>query len=109
MDEKPLYTLTDEKKTLDDGTVLHRIRTNHDIPEFRVKAGDVGGWVESLENIVEGWVADEAMVYGHAVVDGRRALVSGNAEVSGNALVFGNVEVSGDEKVSGNTWVSELD
>lgn len=119
MGEKPLYALTDEKKTLDDGTVLHRIRTNYDIPEFGVKAGDVGGWVESLENIVKGWVADEAMVYGHAVVDGRRALVSGHARVSDGASVedgavvtewarvYGNASIYGMGKVSGQARVCD--
>ena len=40
------YELTNEKKTLAAGTVLHRIRALRDIPRFGVKAGELGGFVE---------------------------------------------------------------
>ena len=51
-----------------------------------VKAGDVGGVVESENNLSHDgdcWVSDDAWVYG-------------NARVSGNAEVYVNAQVSGD-------------
>ena len=83
------YELTNETKTLADGTVLHRIRALRDITRFVVKAGELGGFVEEENNLSQ---------------DGK-AWVFDNAEVSGNAKVYGNAWVSGDAKVSGNAKV----
>ena len=120
------YELTNETKTLADGTVLHRIRALRDITRFVVKAGELGGFVEEENNLSQdgkAWVFDNAevsgnaKVYGNAEVSGNAkvygnawvsgdAWVSGNAEVSCNARVYGNAEVSGNAKVYGNAWVS---
>ena len=74
------YELTNETKTLTDGTVLHRIRALRDISLYGVKAGDLGGWIEKENNLSQ---------------DGD-AWVSVNAKVSGNANVYGDAEVRGD-------------
>ena len=120
------YELTNETKTLADGTVLHRIRALRDIQRFVVKAGELGGFVEEENNLSQdgkAWVFDNAevsgnaKVYGNAEVSGNAkvygnawvsgdAWVSGNAKVYGNARVYGNAEVSGNAKVYGNAWVS---
>jgi len=58
------YELTGETKTLPCGTVLHRIRALRDFGS--VKAGDLGGWIESELNLShEGdcWVSGNAKVY----------------------------------------------
>ena len=50
---------------------LHRIRALRDIPRYGVKKGDLGGFVESEENLSQSgdcWVAYTAVVRGHAVV-----------------------------------------
>ena len=74
------YELTTEKKTVD-GVKLRRIRA---LKGFGcVKAGDLGGWLESEKNLSQDglcWVSGNAGVYGDA-------RVSGNAMVSGNALI----------------------
>ena len=65
------YELTEETKTLADGTVLHRIRALRDIPKHGVKAGDLGGWVEKESNLSQhgdAFVFDNAEVYGEAWV-----------------------------------------
>ena len=95
------YKLTNEKKTLADGTVLHRIRALRDIPMFDVKAGERGGFVEGENNLsqdCDAWVSGDACVSGNACVCGN-AKVSGEAWVSGEALVSGNARVSGEAKV----------
>lgn len=82
------------------GHTLHRIRATRDLDNRNVKKGDLGGWVESLDNIQDnGWVADEAMVYDGAVVNGH-GTVSGKAEVHGpNAVVSDFALVTDSAKV----------
>ena len=100
------YELTDETKNVGI-IVLHRIRALRDIPSFGIKAGDLGGWIESDRNLSQNgdaWVSGNAEVSGNAWVSGD-ARVYGNARVYGDAEVYGNAEVSGDARVSGNAEV----
>ena len=63
------YELTEETKTLADGTVLHRIRALLDIPWHGVKAGELGGFVEGENNLSQddnAWVRGDACVSGNA-------------------------------------------
>ena len=109
------YELTDETMTVD-GVTYHRIRAckDFDVQGCHVKAGDLGGYVESECNIDQdgnAWVDNNAMVVGNARVRDD-AMVVGNARVRddalvvGNALVSGNAWVSGNAVVGGNAWVS---
>jgi hypothetical protein len=119
------FKLTDETKIVD-SVKLYRIQALIDIPAHDVKAGDLGGWVESEKNLdqsgnawvsgnaqvsgdarVSGdaWVSGDARVYGDAWVSGN-ACVSGDARVYGDAQVYGNAWVSGDAWVYGDAWVS---
>jgi carbonic anhydrase/acetyltransferase-like protein (isoleucine patch superfamily) len=102
-------------KTL--GRGLYRIRALKDFSD--VKAGDLGGFVESKRNLSQEdncWVYDSALVtenayvfgnariFDHAAVFGD-ARVCRDAHVFGSAQVFGNAMVSGDERVFGNSTV----
>jgi len=61
-----------------------------------VKKGEIGGYVESGENLSHDdlcWVSGDALVYGNALVSGN-ARVYGNALVSGNAWVYGNARAT---------------
>lgn len=100
------YILTDE--TLwHRGHTLHRIKAVKDFGD--VKAGDLGGWVESEENLShEGlcWIADEAEVFGNAFVAGdaqvyENAWVFEKAEVVENARVYGGARVCGEAMIFG--------
>ena len=96
---------------------LFRVRALIDFAD--VKAGDLGGFIQSEKNLSHdgnAWVYDSAKVYGDAKVYGNalvfdNAEVYGNAKVFDNACVFNNAEVSGDAevygkaKVYGNAWV----
>lgn len=76
------FELTSESKVNFLGITLFRIRLTADCKWG--KAGDIGGWVEKVENVSgDAWV-------------------SGNAEVFGNARVYGNAEVSGGAEVYGD-------
>ena len=114
------YELTEETKTLSDGTVVHRIRAlrkfpiNHHTacglsPDTVVFPDTLGGYVESEANLSHDgncWVSEEAMVYGRArvldnahVMDHSKvcdyAIIRENAIVSGSARVFGRACVKG--------------
>ena len=89
------------------GRTLTRIRALINIDRFNVKAGDLGGWIESeknLSNELDAWVYGDAKVYGDASVYGN-ALVSGNAMVFGNARVYGDARVYCDASVHGDASV----
>ena len=75
-----------------EGKTLHRIRALRDFGD--VKAGEVGGWVESEANLSHknlAWISDNARVTDNARVSGNArvsaAWVTDNARVSGNARV----------------------
>ena len=103
--------------------ILYQIEALKDFGD--VKAGDLGGYIESKENLSQydnAWVYgdaqvlgnaqvfDNARVYGNACVfDNARvygnACVFDNAEVYGNALVYDNAQVYGDAKVYGDAEI----
>lgn len=116
-----------------EGATLTRIRALVDIPAHNVKAGELGGYIESEKNLpheANSWVFDRAQVFdnarvldfaaaydsaavcGMAVVGGRarverRAKVCGNTLISGNAVISGCAVVSDTAFVSGHAVVGE--
>ena len=91
--------------------ILYRIKALRDFSG--VKAGDLGGYIKSEENLCHNgtawvggnaWVSGNARVYGNAQVYGG-AWVYGNAQVYGGAWVYGNAQVCGNAKVYGNAQV----
>lgn len=84
------------------GKTLRRIRALIDVRDG-VKAGDLGGYLESEKNLSsqgQCWVSDVAYVY-------ESARVSGNALVYGRAAVFGQAQVSDDAKVFGDAEIRD--
>ena len=81
---------TDEENTIhEEGHTLHRIRALIDIPEKDVEAGDLGGFVETEENLSQKglcWIDRDAMVYGDAVV-------KGNSYITGDSKIYEYAEV----------------
>ena len=111
------YELTDETKTLEDGTVLHRIRAVRDFTlanGCKIRAGKLGGWIENESNLShdgKAWVDDEACVSGRAHVrdDARvldRAAVCDDACVCDTAEIYDDALVRAAAKVCGHAWVS---
>ena len=103
------YKLTGETKLWFDRT-LYRIRALIDIKEHGVKKGDLGGWIESEENLSHdgaAWVSGLAVVCDAAQVSGA-AVVCETARVSGAALVSGSAVVGGSARVGGAAVVSGL-
>lgn len=86
MNEK--YELVKSDSIIIDGYTLYRIMALRDFRD--VKAGDLGGYIESEYNLSHNgtsWVYDDAKVY-------ERAIVFAWAKVFGNASVFGNAIVT---------------
>lgn len=116
MKEIKKYELTDEFITIGE-TKLYRIRA---LKAFgaekngRVRAGELGGYVEKEENLAqdgEAWVFGTAKVYGNARVCDNAwilgdATICDNACVSGRAWVCDNAKVYGNAHVAGNTWLA---
>ena len=73
--------------------ILYQIEALKDFGD--VKAGDLGGYIESEENLSQ---YDNAWVYGDAQVLGN-AQVFDNARVYGNACVFDNARVYGNAQI----------
>ena len=110
------------------GHILHRIKA---LKDFRsVKAGELGGWIESEKNLSQNgnaWVYNnakvfdkarvyddaavsddatvcgDARVYGKATVYGE-AIICGAAEVYGEVEIFDKVRVYGAARVYGDAW-----
>ena len=104
-----------ELTNYNESTNLHQIKALRDIPERFVKKGDLGGFVQSEDNLShEGscWVFDQAMVFGSARVSGS-ARVFGSArlrdfaQVIDSAVVFGKAKVSGSAIVGGYAVVRD--
>ena len=96
-----------------DGRKLYRIRAVKDFGD--VKKGDLGGFVETEDNLSQtddAWVYGKAMVYGEARVCGKaevygEAEVCGGAEVCGEAMVYGKAMVYGEAGVCGKARICE--
>lgn len=98
------YELIGETK-LHDGITLQRIRAL--IPFGIVMEGELGGWIESEQNLSHdgaAWVCRNAKVYGNARVDDN-AQVSGMAQAFGDAHVYGDTQVYGHAQIYGNAQV----
>ena len=88
--ENKKYKLTNETKEWC-GYTLHRIRALKDFGD--VKAGELGGWIESERNLSQNgdcWIYDNAIVCEYA-------------RVFGDAKVCGDARVCEDAKVCWNT------
>ena len=78
---------------------VKRIRAVRDITvpiaALQIKAGDLGGWIESESNLSQDgdcWVDDDSMVYGNAKVF-ENALVRADSKIYGDANVMGDAIV----------------
>ena len=105
------YAILEDNYINYNGITLYRIQALKDFSY--VKKGDIGGYVESYDNLSQdgnSWVYGNAKVYEDAYVYGSAqifedAYVYGNAKISGNAKVFSNACVYENARVYGNVYV----
>lgn len=106
MEKKYILTRNDIIKY--NGHILYRIQA---VKSFdKVKKGDLGGYVESEDNLShEGnaWVKDDAWVFGNAFV-ADNSLVYGNAEVYDNACISENAKIGGHACIYNNAKVIKI-
>ena len=106
MSETKKYELTSETLRYK-GCTLHRIKALKDFGS--IKAGELGGWIESEENLSQAnnaWVYGDSKVYEDAKVYDD-AVICGNARVRGNARVFDNAMVYGLAKVGDKAEIGD--
>lgn len=116
------HTLSGETKTIThpltgEPVLLHRLVALVGYPEElgfgALKAGDKGGWVQSLDNLGwDCWVADEACLFDdarihHAVLLQDQAQVYGQAELGWGVTVSDTAQVYEQASVSGNSHIKD--
>lgn len=86
---------------------LHRIRALRDIGD-KVKAGDLGGFVESCHNLSDeddaSWIFDDAIVAGAAFVD-QDARLFGKAVACGSAYVSQGAAMSAEARAEDYAYI----
>ena len=85
------------------GIPLYRIRALKDIPRHNVKAGDLGGWVQSEKNLSQDgdcWIEGDSVVICNAHI-------SGDALVYDKAVIRGCARITGEAKVGENAYVAD--
>ena len=113
MKSKKYELVKEDTIALIDDTLLYRIRALIDFND--VKAGDLGGYIESESNLSQSgncWVYDNAMIVGHAKVYGDanvydRVKVRGNAHIYENAYICNRANIYGDARVHGTSFISD--
>lgn len=89
-------------------TFLHRIRALRDVGD-KVKAGDLGGFVESDGNLSfepgdDAWIFDDAIVCGCGYVD-KGSRLFGNAVVCGRAYLSQGSEMSAQARAEDDAYL----
>lgn len=99
--------LYDNKIEIYDGIYLYRIQALKDFDD--VKAGDIGGYVQSEKNLYqEGncWIYDNAIAYNNSsVID--NAKIKDNVILSDNAVVMDDAVVKDAAYIFGNSHIME--
>lgn len=89
---------------------LYRIRAKESFYHDRmreIKKGQLGGWVESLDNIAdEAWIDKEGKCFGKGKVC-EKGFVTDNGRVMANATVRGNAIILDRAHIYGNAIVEE--
>ena len=101
------YELTSETKLID-GHKVYRIKALKSFETIigrRVNAGDLGGWVESEDNLSQDgkcWLFDDAAGYENSLRT-EDSVGYGNSRQFGNSEQFGYSQQSGDSRQYGNS------
>ena len=86
---KKHFILTEEFKVLEDGTKVFRIKATKAFQN--IKKGDLGGFVESEDNLFgTSWVYDDCIVSGNSVVN-EKSKVKNNSVLENNSVVKNSV------------------
>ena len=101
------YRLIPEDCKINYGRKLYRIEALKDFGV--VKAGELGGYIESENNLSfdgEAWICENAEVFDDARIC-NNALINGNARIYGNAIVSNKATVGGNALIYGNALICD--
>ena len=106
------YRLTNISRTVN-GHLEFRIESLDGNSASETKIGEYGGWIESEANLQQdstAWIADDAVVYGNAVVKDNalvkdNAILGGNVIIKDNSIIGGDVFIEGDLMIGGNVRI----
>lgn len=106
------YSVSNETREYE-GRILYRIIAEKDNPDLNIKKGDIGGWIESEDNLSINnscWIYDEAIAMGNAIVRddailSGKAIVEGYSIVSDRSVVKDNVMLSGCSYLYGSSVI----
>jgi hypothetical protein len=107
----PKYEMLADQTVEHAGVTLYRIRALGDFGN--VKAGDLGGFVQSERNLDQdggdAWIAADSMAYGNSRIYGN-AQVKSKSRISDDARVFDRAvvccsQVYGETRIHGNAVV----
>lgn len=101
------YRLIPEDCKINYGRKLYRIEALKDFGI--VKAGELGGYIESENNLSfdgEAWVCENAEVFGNARIC-NDARIYGNARIYGDAIVGGNALIYDNALICDDAWVCD--
>ena len=102
------YELTDET-IIFEGRTLHRIRALRDIPSLYVKEGDLGGFVQSEDNLSQlddCWIFDDAKAMDRSQVLGNSCMYD-NSSVKDNSCMLDSSSLWDNSHMSGDSCMSE--
>lgn len=91
------------------GASIYRVRALRAIPEHRVNAGDLGGFVASEYNLSQegsSWIADDAMAVGRSRVE-QNGLLCHHAIASDHALIAGQAKLRQMSRASGHAIIRD--
>ncbi len=95
MRKKYILLRNDSKINEWDKSILYRIKSLVDIPQFNISIGDLGGYIQSEKNLdhyQDAWVAGDSEISCDAIIDG-------NAWVN-------NCKISDQCWIGGYSWVN---
>jgi hypothetical protein len=104
------YEITDEVKTLENGKIVHRIKSLIRFGED-VYPGDLGGFIESEDNLSPDgtcWIYNNAVACDHSVVSENgqlrdNSMIYDYAKVCGKAIMYNHSRLYGHGKLEGIT------
>ena len=112
--------LYDQKEEIYDNVFIYRIQALKDFDD--VKAGDIGGYVQSENNLSqEGncWIYNNAIAYNNSsVIDNAKirnnvilsdnAIVMNESDIKDAAYIFGNSHIMGKSQISGYPHIDDF-
>lgn len=107
--QTPKYEILKNDRNTAFNRPVYRIRALRDIPTQRVRAGDLGGYVESERNLTQygdAWIANNATAADRSRVEGS-ALIKDHSIIADYAVIKGSAVVGSFSTIKGHAVVRD--